>query len=184
MLNTAEFCQSFSYYIHINACKIAYCSCSQSVFHIVVADYLKIVSAAELDKLSCDLMGQAFDLLAEGKDVEPMLAVQDAAGHTASYEFVDDGIEACIEGAHDKVGELVSAGGDPKADLATPVRYAIVYEGAIEDEDGAYEDAVLLEFGEEGYEAYSAYSLFKGRGEHEKFAWTDPAPAGELEPLI
>lgn len=138
----------------------------------------------ELDKLSCDLMGQAFDLLAEGKDVEPVLAVQDAAGHTASYEFVDDGIEACIEGAHDKVGELVSAGGDLKADLATPVRYAIVYEGAIEDEDGAYEDAVLLEFGEEGYEAYSAYSLFKGRGEHEKFAWTDPAPAGELEPLI
>ena len=48
----------------------------------------------ELDKLSCDLMGQAFDLLAEGKDVEPVLAVQDAAGHIASYEFVDDGIVA------------------------------------------------------------------------------------------
>ncbi len=138
----------------------------------------------ELDQLSCDLMGQAFDLLADGQEVPVILAVQDADGTTASYEFTDDGIEACIEGAHKRVKDLVHEEGDADSHLGTPVRYALVYEGAIEDDEGAYDDALLLEFGETGYINYSAYSLFKGRGEHEGFAWTDPAAAGELPPLL
>ena len=64
------------------------------------------------------------------------------------------------------------------------VRYAIAYEASIADETGAYLPAVLLEFGERGYHSYSAYSFVDGVGEGDGFRWTDPAPAGELDPLI
>lgn len=138
----------------------------------------------ELDQLSCDLMGQAFDILADGGEVPVVLAVQDAKDRTASYEFVDDGIEACIEGAHRRVGELAQAAGDQEAGIGAPIRYAIVYEGAVENGEGVFEDALLLEFGEAGYVSYSAYSLFRGRGEHEGFAWSDPEPAGEVPALL
>ena len=63
-------------------------------------------------------------------------------------------------------------------------RYAITYEGAVADETGAYADALLLEFGERGYRSYSAYSLVDGRGTGDGFTWTDPAPAGEMPPLL
>ena len=66
-----------------------------------------------------------------------------------------------------------------------PVRYALVYEGAIQLlKEGGYEDAVLLEFGEKGYKSFSAYSLVHGKGQGDQFVWSDPAPAGELEPLL
>ena len=45
-------------------------------------------------------------------------------------------------------------------------------------------DALLLEFGERGYRAYSAYSLIDGKGTGDGFTWTDPAPAGEMDPLL
>ena len=57
-------------------------------------------------------------------------------------------------------------------------------EAAVADEDGAYRDALLLEFGERGYKSYSAYSLFEGKGAGDDFAWSEPAPAGELESLL
>lgn len=138
----------------------------------------------ELDELSSTLMGDAFDLLAAGKDVDVLLVVGDAAGNVASYAFSDDGMEECLAGANAKVRELRRDGGDPEVGLGKPVRYAITYEGAVADESGAYQDAVLLEFGEKGYKAYSAYSYVKGRGEGDGFAWTEPAPAGEVEPLL
>ena len=47
----------------------------------------------ELDDLSSTLMGQAFDVLAEGVELDVILAVEDAAGHVASYTFADDGPE-------------------------------------------------------------------------------------------
>ena len=68
--------------------------------------------------------------------------------------------------------------------LATPVRYAIVYEGAVADDNDNYRDALMLEFGERGYRSYSAYSLFSGKGRGNGFVWADPAPAGEVEPLL
>lgn len=64
------------------------------------------------------------------------------------------------------------------------MRYALVYEGAIEDDDGSYADAAILEFGERGYHSYSAFSLVDGKGSGDGFTWTDPAPAGELPPLL
>ncbi len=138
----------------------------------------------ELDELSATLMGDAFDLLADGQPVDVLLVVQDAVGNVAPYVFGGDGPEACLEGAHDKVASLVSSCGDAEGGLAAPVRYAIAYEGAVADETGAFQDALLLEFGERGYKSFSAFSFVDGKGSGDGFRWTDPAPAGELEPLI
>ena len=138
----------------------------------------------ELDRLSAALMGDALDLLAAGEDVNVLLVASDAKGNVASFSFSDDGIEECLEGARDKVRELAKAKGDAESGVGGPVRYAITYVGAVADETGTYQDALLLEFGEKGYRSYSAYSYFKGKGTGEGFAWTDPAPAGELEPLL
>ena len=127
----------------------------------------------ETDELASELMGSSFDLLAAGEPFEVLLVVEGADGTVSSYEFEDDGPEACLEGARNRVGELDGV-----------VRYAIAYEGAVADEDGTYADALLLEFGERGYRAYSAYSLIDGKGTGDGFTWTDPAPAGEMEPLL
>ena len=96
----------------------------------------------ETDELASELMGAAFDLLASGEPFEVLLAVQDASGAVQSYEFEDDGPEACLDGARERVRTSEGA-----------VRYAIAYEGAVEDEHGTYADVVLLEFGERGYRA-------------------------------
>lgn len=138
----------------------------------------------ELDELSSTLMGDAFDLLADGQDLNVLLVVEDADGDDASYEFSDDGSEALLEGARRHVRELERSGGDRKAGLGHPVRYALVYEGAVEDADGTFRDAVLLEFGERGRSSYSAYSYFEGKGEGDGFRWSEPAPAGETVSLL
>nr|WP_314638601.1 hypothetical protein [uncultured Olsenella sp.] len=140
--------------------------------------------SSELDVLSSTLMGDAFDMLASGDEVNVLLVVQDEDGNAGSYEFSDDGIEQCIEAARSKILELRHAMGDEEAGLGLPVRYALAYEGAVGDDDGSYQDALMLEFGERGYKSYSAFSYFEGRGEGDGFRWTEPAPAGELEPLI
>ncbi|MBM6816868.1 hypothetical protein H6A23_06765 [Olsenella uli] len=127
----------------------------------------------QTDELASTLMGDALDLLAAGEAFEVLLAVQGSTGEVMSFEFVDDGPEACLEGARAKVAELKDA-----------VRYAICYEGAIEGDDGSFSDALLLEFGERGYRSYSAFSLVDGKGAGDGFTWTDPAPAGELPPLL
>lgn len=140
--------------------------------------------SAELDELSCELMGQALDLLADGQDVNVLLAVEDAAGNIASFEFTDDGEAACLTGAYDKVRALARSKGDASCGLGAPRYYALCYEGAIADEEGAFANALIMEFGEKGEPAFSAYSLFEGRGAGDEFSWTDPAPAGEVEPLL
>lgn len=137
-----------------------------------------------LDELAAELLGDALDILAEGGEVGVLLVVEDASGSVASYAFADDGPEQCLDAAHDKVTSLASAGGDAESGLGAPVRYAICYEAGVADETGAYQDALLLEFGERGYRSYSGYSFFEGRGAGDDLAWTDPAPAGELEPLL
>lgn len=138
----------------------------------------------ELDELSSTLMGDAFDLLADGRDINVLLVVEDAERHDASYEFSDDGSEALLEGARKRVRDLARAHGDQQAGLGDPVRYALVYEGAVADEDSVFRDAVLLEFGERGHASYSAYSFFEGKGKGRRFRWTEPAPAGEMTPLL
>lgn len=127
----------------------------------------------QTDELASTLMGAALDLLAAGEPFEVLLAVQDESGAISSYEFEDDGPEACLEGARERVRELDGAR-----------RYAIAYEGAVAGEDGSYADALLLEFGERGYHSYSAFSFVEGKGAGDGFSWSDPAPAGELPPLL
>lgn len=127
----------------------------------------------ELDALSCELLGDALDRLAEGEDVNVLVVIEDAQGTVTPYEFADDGPEACLEAAHSQVKSTKGA-----------QRYAIVYDGAVADEQGVYQDALILEFGERKQQAYSAFSLYEGRGEGDNFAWTDPQPAGEIDTLL
>lgn len=129
--------------------------------------------SSETDELASTLMGDALDLLATGEPFGVLLAVQTSSGEVKSYEFEDDGPEACLEAARARVGEVAGA-----------KRYALVYEGAVELEDEGFADALLLEFGERGYRSYSAYSLVDGKGSGDSFSWTDPAPAGEVDPLL
>ena len=138
----------------------------------------------ELDELSSELMGDAFDILADGGELNVRLVVEDEARNVASYEFADDGPEALLDGAHRRIVALVKQAGDAEQGLGNPLRYALVYEGAIADVEGAYQDALILEFGEKNYRSFSAYSLVDDKGEGEGFTWTEPAPAGELEPLL
>lgn len=138
----------------------------------------------ELDELSSELMGDAFDILADGGELNVRLVVEDEARNVASYEFADDGPEALLDGAHRRIVALAKGAGDAGQGLGNPLRYALVYEGAIADAEGAYQDALILEFGEKNYRSFSAYSLVDGKGEGEGFTWTEPAPAGELEPLL
>ena len=139
----------------------------------------------ELDELSSELMGDALDMLAEGENVNVLLVVEDAKRSVASYEFADDGPEECLEGARAKVHALDRAGGSPEDLLGAPVRYALVYEGAIADDAGAYHDALILEFGERGQEvAFTGFVLYDGFGRGEGFSWSDAQAAGETEPLL
>ncbi len=137
--------------------------------------------SAELDELSSELMGEALDRLADEGSMGVMLVVETADGEVELFEFVDDGAEQMLEGARDHVKSLVRLG--QAKESALPVRYAIAYEGAVDTGEG-YEDALLLEFGERGWPAFSAFSLVSGKGTGDGFAWTDPAPAGEVEPLL
>lgn len=127
----------------------------------------------QLDELSSTLMGDALDMLAEGAQIGVLVAMQDGRDAVECVTFADDGPDALLEGARSYV-----------RGHRTAVRYAIAYEGAVGLEDGTFDDALLLEFGERGRPSFSAYSLFEGRGEGDAFRWTEPAPAGEEEPLL
>ena len=127
----------------------------------------------QTDELASALLGRALDVLAVGEDLHVLLALGDAAGQVESLEFAEDGPEECLEGARKKAAESEDA-----------VRYALAYRGAIADEEGAYQDAVILEFVERGYRSYSAYSLVDVTGDEDTFGWSEPAPAGEVEPLL
>lgn len=132
----------------------------------------------ETDALSSTLFGQALDLLAEGSDLGVLLVLQDEQGAVMPLSFSGDGIEAALDAARQNVKTAA------QASTSHIVRYALVYEGAVEAKDGSFADALLMEFGERGWCAYSAYSFFDGRGQGDAFRWTDPAPAGELDPLL
>lgn len=128
----------------------------------------------ELDELSGDLIGEALDMLADGEEFGILLAVEFADGEVESVEFSEDGPEECLEAAREYVSDL----------RESAVRYTICYAGAVADETGAFEDALIFEFGERGYESFSGFMYYTGKGTGDDFAWTDPAPAGEIEPIL
>ena len=45
----------------------------------------------ELDMLSCELLGDAFDRLADAQDVNVLLVTQNGSGEVTPYEFAEDG---------------------------------------------------------------------------------------------
>ena len=114
----------------------------------------------ELDELSGNLIGEALDMLADGEEFGILVAVEDVDEEVETLDFSDDGPEECLEAAREYVSDLRDS----------LVRYTICY--------------LIFEFGERGYEHFSGYVLFEGRGEGENFAWGDPEPAGEIEPLL
>ena len=137
-------------------------------------DELREGVSEKTDELASALLGKALDVLAVGEELHVLLALGGEDGEVASFEFAEDGAEECLEGAHKKAAE---AGPDV-------VRAALAYRGAIADEDGAYQDAVILEFGERGYRSYSAFSLVDVTGDEDTFGWTAPEAAGEVSPLL
>ncbi len=137
--------------------------------------------SSELDALTSALLGDALDMLADGEDLNVLLVVESANGEVSPFEFSDDGPEELLEGARSKVREL---GKEGHAGGVAPVRYAIAYEGAVADEAGAFQDAVIVEFGERGRTSYSAFSYVDGKGSGDGFRWSDPAPAGVTESLL
>ncbi|WP_028263584.1 hypothetical protein [Atopobium fossor] len=138
----------------------------------------------ELDALSCELLGSALDALAAGVEVPVIVSVEDAAGTRVTNSFSEDGIETCINEAHSYIASLVAGKTGRPDNLGVPVRYAIVYEGAVDLENNGYEDALILEFAEKDQQAFSAYVLWQGFGAGEAFQWCDPEPAGEVDSLL
>ncbi len=135
----------------------------------------------ELDILSCDLMGDAFDALADGMDFSVLVGYEDENNNRELKAFSDDGFLACLEGARDYIKSLSSQNNGP----IKPVRYALVYPASVANDEGVYEDAVILEYGEKGQiTGFSAYSLIDNIGEGERFMWSEPEAAGETDLLV
>ncbi len=135
----------------------------------------------ELDVLSCDLMGDAFDALADGMEFSVLIGYEDRNNNRELKAFSDDGFLACLEGARDYIKALAKDAAEDKK----PIRYALVYPASVANEEGVYEDAVILEYGEKGQiTGFSAYSLIDNIGEGERFMWSEPAAAGETELLV
>ncbi|MDO4595831.1 MAG: hypothetical protein Q4B30_02520 [Coriobacteriaceae bacterium] len=139
--------------------------------------------SSELDGMSCDMMDEFLAALAEGDDPGVVACVEDSDGRRMALAFSDDGDEACMDAAEAWI-ERLGREGDAAEGIGKAVRYAILYLGCIQEDDGSYEDAMITIFGESVSEvAYSAYTLVRGIGQGEGFMWSDPEPAGE-EPML
>ncbi len=137
----------------------------------------------ELDRMSCDMMDEFLFSLSEGEDPGVVACIEDADGNRAAVAFSEDGDEVCLQAA-DSFVTTASREGSPEDGVGQAVRYAILYLGCVQEMDGAYNDAMITVFGEQGApSAYSAFTLVKGIGQGENFMWSDPEPAGE-EPLL
>ena len=145
----------------------------------------------ELDQLSCELMGEALYMLAEGTPIAAVASVMDASGDRLTCAFEEDSPEMCLEAARTWVHSGGRASGTAskagKSLAGKACYYAIAYEGAVDDPEtgDTFNDALILEFGErEAETAYSAYVLVDGIGAGDEFRYTDPEPAGELPCLL
>jgi len=144
-----------------------------------------------LDSLSCELIGMCLDMLAEGEELWPTLMYAPAGEEPgedgiptpnpaddsgmACVSFDDDTLEGCLDAARQQVSKLP----------ASVTAYAIAYTGFIQmDEDGATQDALLVEFGERGMRtAFSAYVPYNMGQTETEFSYGEPLAAGE-EPLL
>lgn len=140
--------------------------------------------SAQADELGSTLMGEALDRLAAGEDFSVVATAADSQGQRMTCEFDDDSAEQCLEAARTWVRNGARSEDNARV-IGKPTCYAIAYQGAVADEDDAFQDALILEFGDRGAACgYSAYSLIDGIGSGKRFRYTDPAPAGELSCLL
>ncbi len=153
--------------------------------------------SARLDGLATTLIGEALDALAETGELGVVASVVDAADERLTFGSADAPVDEGLEWARSWVEGLAAGTLDREA-LREPVAWAICYLGAVaasevaEDAPDAapalspgYHDALICEFGEKGAPAaWSSYQLVSGLGKGDDFAFTDPLPAGEVEPLI
>ena len=141
----------------------------------------------EMDALACVLIDDSLDLLGEVGELAPTLAVEDDRGARTLLSFDDEDFEECLDEVHDRLKAAAKGKGELEGLKGRPVRYAIAYDGAIQDPDaeGNFEPALIVEYGEKGMtQAYSAYLLYQNPGNPQEFVWTDPAAAGEGELLV
>lgn len=137
----------------------------------------------ELDELSCNLIGECLDRLADSADLGVVATALDGNSMRVTCAFDDDGADMCLEAAHDWVRRL-AAGTLKEPGFSRPVCYAIAYAGAVDTGSG-FSDALVTEFGDKGNDVdYSAFLLLDGVGSGSDLRWSDPAPAGETEPLL
>ena len=136
-----------------------------------------------LDDMVCGLIEDMLDEFAAGSDPGVVLCCEDVHGNRYQAAFSEDGPEACLNGAKRFVEN--NAAGIPSDHVGQLDRYAIAYAGAVEIEEGSFEDALIVSFYERGMECgYSAYVLYEGFGSEEDFMWSEPEPAGEEPALL
>lgn len=142
--------------------------------------------SAQMDSLALALIEYSLDLLADLGDLSVTLAVEDAHNNHVVLSFDDEDFEESLEEAHETLRRAV-AGTSPLKELeGVPVRYALAYDGAV-DEDGSsgYVPALIVEYGEKGMSSgYSAYLCYENAGKPRDFVCSDPAPAGLVELLV
>ncbi len=131
--------------------------------------------SAELEALGQDSLDECFNILAEGEELWPFVAYETKNGKRFALSFTDDDKERCLEEARNFLSQ--------EADL---IRYTLVYEGFIkDDEDELLQEALLFEFSEQGMQAaYSGYCLY----EHDEISGqcycSQPYPAGIVDSLL
>ncbi len=153
--------------------------------------------SARLDELATTLIGEALDALAEKGELGVVASVVDGADERLTFASEDAPAEEGLEWARSWVEGLAAGTVDREA-LGEPEAWAICYLGAVAAREAAedapsaasglsagYHDALICEFGEKGAPAaWSSYQLVSGLGAGDGFSFTDPLPAGEVEPLL
>lgn len=138
--------------------------------------------SAALDDLACALLEECYTTLAEGENLWPLLAVEDTQGERELIAFSDDEPSECLIAARNYLRMQKQ---DGIGNVSQAVRYALGYDGLVQDNAGNLCPAVIVEFGEEGLtSAYSAYSFYGFDDKTGEFFCSEPAPAGEEESLL
>ena len=100
----------------------------------------------ELDSLTVALIDYALDALATTGELSVSLALGDDEGNATLLSSDGDDFDESIDEAHATVSR--SAGKKVEGLKGACVRYAVAYDGAIDEEGTGYEPALIVEYGE------------------------------------
>lgn len=140
----------------------------------------------ELDGLTCALIDYALECLACSGELPVSLAAADKAGRSTLLSFDDEDFEESIEEARSQVRRSAAGKGGLDGLSGPCVRYAIAYDGAIDEgRDEGYVPALIVEYGEQGLsQGYSAYLTYENPADEQNFVCSQVAPAGVVELLV